>query len=1261
MRRFAASLVLLGLLVAGPPPAGVAQEAVPARGGTWLERRLESLVPGLRVEGLEGVWRGRPAARRITLSDEKGVWLTLERVALDLAPTALVRGEVRLEELDAAFARVDRLPEPAAAPEPTPPPAPGRGGLLRLPDLPVDVSVDRFEVERLEVGPSVAGQPAAFFLDGMAALRADGLRARLDLRRLDGDGQARADIALAPGAGRLSAEVSAREPPGGIVPTLLGTPGHPFSLELRLAGPAEGATLSLEGALGPDTALSATGEVRATADGNHGVRVQGRARAAAPLLPPDLASIVSPAEFSLDAASATDGPLALRSLRVSVPAGAATAAGTVQPASEALDLRLSLDLAEAGRFEPLLPPGAAWSGARATARLTGTLPEPVVELEATPEGLSTGVAPTDAVLGPSPRLALRAALPGPTLDATLDGRAGKLAVQATLAEPLDATARLSLPHLSVLGPGSEGSLEAVVRAEGSLSDPTVTAAARSDRVEVAGRALEGLELDARVESLFSSPLVRADAEGRLEGMPLSLALLGRPEGEKLRLEEGEARLGPARLSAAGVLDPAAPVFDGTVRLEASDLAPLAELAGLEALAGRLILRAKLAPGSGGAQGFDAELDAPRLAYAGTDGDLRATAEGTPGAFGWTLRGDAAGGAVSGRGRVTAEGGGAWRLRVAALEARAAGETLRLAEPAQVVLGPDGGIEVPGLALALPRGGRARAEGRWGPERADLRVVLSALPLAVAEAFAPGVRPRGTLSGEIRATGPVERPEVRAELRGTGVKAAAEWARGLPVLSFRAEGTLAGGTAQARAEIDAGRAGRLTATTRLPDGFGQAAPLAATLDGGLDLAPLAGPFLSAGANRAAGRLAVALRAEGTVGAPRLGGRATLSGGEFRNLEHGVRVSGIEGVVVGEGTRLVVERLRGRTPGNGAIALRGGLDVGAPGLPADLVLTATDARPVASDLVSATLGADLRLTGPVLGGGGTLAGEVRVRRAELRVPERLPASVPTLEGVREVGTPPNGVEPEPPPPPADAAASPMPPLNLAVRVSAPSRVFVRGRGLAVELGGELSIGGTASSPVPRGELELRRGTLDILARRLTFDRGTIDFAAGTPVPRLDLAATTRAGQTVITVTVRGPATSPEIAFSSVPELPQDEILARLLFDRGTGELSALEVAQLAAAAAELTGVGGGAGGILDRARDAFGLDRLGLSGGAAGTTGPALEAGRYVAPGVFVGVRQGARGRTGVEVEVELTERLKLEAQTATGPAGDRIGLAYELEY
>jgi translocation and assembly module TamB len=263
--------------------------------------------------------------------------------------------------------------------------------------------------------------------------------------------------------------------------------------------------------------------------------------------------------------------------------------------------------------------------------------------------------------------------------------------------------------------------------------------------------------------------------------------------------------------------------------------------------------------------------------------------------------------------------------LAALEARAAGETLRLAEPAQAVLGPDGGVRVPGLALALGRGGRARAEGHWGPERADLRVGLSALPLAVAEPFAPGVEPQGTLSGEVRVTGPVSRPGVRAELRGTGIKAGADWARGLPVLSLRAEGTLAGEAAQARAEIDAGRAGRLTATARLPGGFGPRAPLAAAARRRPGPRAPRRAFLAAGANRRPGRLPWRCGRRATVGEPRLGGRATLSNGDFRNVAlRGARQRSRVASSPARGTRLVVEALAGPDAGqwNGRAARQPG---------------------------------------------------------------------------------------------------------------------------------------------------------------------------------------------------------------------------------------------------------------------------------------------------------------------------------------------------
>ena len=132
--------------------------------------------------------------------------------------------------------------------------------------------------------------------------------------------------------------------------------------------------------------------------------------------------------------------------------------------------------------------------------------------------------------------------------------------------------------------------------------------------------------------------------------------------------------------------------------------------------------------------------------------------------------------------------------------------------------------------------------------------------------------------------------------------------------------------------------------------------------------------------------------------------------------------------------------------------------------------------------------------------------------------------------------------------------------------------------------------------------------------------------------------------------------------MPELPQDEVLAQLLFGKATSGLSPFELAQIAAAVAQLTGVGGSGGGPLDRVRSALGLDRLGVGAGNSSSTAPTVEAGRYVAPGVFLGVRQGTQGgQTGVGVQVEITPRLKLEGETATGPAGDRLGLSYELEY
>lgn len=1262
MRRLLIPLLAMVLAV-GAVWAQSDERAAPP---SFLERQLQNLVPGLQVEGLEGAWRAAPTARRMTLADSQGVWLVIEGVRLNIAPTALLRGVLRLEGLEADRLEVRRLP--AADPNaPAAPRDPNAGVIPALPDLPVDLALDRLAIATVQIDAPVLGQAAQFALEGRGRLGDGRLTAVLDLRRLDREGTAHIDLALDPPQDRLAATVTLREPEGGLGPSLIGFPQYPLALDLKLDGPAAaGAALTLTAALGPEIGLATEGTVRAAGDGAFGARLTGTARIA-PLLPPEAAPLASPAQFAVEAEKPGGSQVvALRRLALDLPGGTVAVSGTLDIAREVPDLAVTLALPDSARFAALLPPGIAWQSARAEARVTGTLAAPRIAVDAQPEGLATGVAQADAVLGPAPRLSGTVAMPGPALDLALEGAAGRLAVAGSVAEPVDVIARLALPDLAVLGAGSTGALQAEARATGRLADPTVTLSATSGRIAAAGRALEGLDLAARIETPLSAPRAEARLDARLDGEPIRLALRGQPEGAQgFRLETASLTVGEtlATLSASGLLDTAAMVFAGAARLEARDLARLGRLGGVEGLAGRLSLAAELAPRDG-KQGFDAKLDAPLLGFGGNAvAGVTATVAGTPEALAFALAGSGGGdlplGRFIGRGRMDTIPAGR-RIEVAALEAQVAGEAIRLAGPARVTLGTDGGVEIAGVAVTGPQGARLAAQGRWGPERADITATLAALPLALAGRFVPDVAPTGTLSGQVRVTGTTARPEVRATLEGQRIASGAAWARGLPVLGLRAEAMLdAAGAGEARATIDAGAAGRVTATARLPRGVAAGATIAATVDGSIDVAPLSAPFLAGGADRVTGRIALALRAEGPLTAPRPAGRITLTGLAYRNAELGARLTDINGAIVLDGMRATLQEIRGRTAGGGTIALAGSVDAGAPGIPAALTLTARNARPVTSSYGTGAFNADLRLEGPLTQEGGRLAGTIAILGAELRIPETLPPSTPVLVGVRTRGTPPPGAVPPAAPAPPGAKPGPaLPPIALAVTITTPRPIFVRGRGIEAELGGELRLGGTLAAPVPSGGLTLRRGTLNILARELTFQRGTINFAAGGLLPVLDLAAVSRTRSATITVRVQGSPANPEISFTSSPELPQDEVLSRLLFDRATANLSPFEIAQLAQAVAQLSGVSTGPD-VLDKIRGALGLDRLGVTSDAEGRA--AVEAGRYVAPGVFLGVRQGVQGQTGVGVQVELTPRLRLEGQTATGPAGDRIGLSYEIEY
>ncbi|NKC29306.1 translocation/assembly module TamB domain-containing protein [Falsiroseomonas selenitidurans] len=1264
--RWTLALLLLLVLLPVALLGGALLYANSEGGRARLAGLAESFVPGLRLEGLGGPLPGRLSIARLTLSDDQGVWLEMQDVAVDWDPRALLSGTAQVNLLAAERLAVLRLPQGETAPvaEDAPP-----GPLLpQLPQLPVAVRLERLALARIELAPAVAGQAAVLRAEGQALLDAAGLTASLDVTAPQGATRLALQAALRPASGRLTAEIHLHDAAGGPIPALIGQAGRPIDLDLTLDGPAEEAALTLRAAAGPGLSLDLTGTLRAPALDRLGATLRGTADASA-LMEGPLAGLAGPLALALDSGRMADGAIDLRRLELRGAAGRIAARGILAADLATADLLVEADLAGSRAFAALLPEGVlAWDGLALRGTVQGPLAAPSVDATLAAQGFASPLHPVQAMLGATPRVTLRATAPGRIALLRVAGAALQAQAEGQVGETLDLRFSADLASVEGAAPGLGGALRLEGTASGPLADPSLTVQVQSDRLEMAGQVLEALRLEARIANPASAPAVQAAASGRFQGLPLALDLRAAPLPEgRVRLEAASARLGPATLTADGVLDTGSLVFSGDATLAAEALAPLSAIAGTP-LAGALRLEAALSA-QDGQQAVRLRLAAPRLTVSGTQArDITATVEGTLAALDFALSGQLSGTAMAARGRLATLEDGARRLELAALSLAGQGETIRLAAPARLVLRPDGAVEVAALSVTSGRGGTLNLAGTWSAARADLRATLNLPDLAGIAPLVPGVTPSGRVQAEARITGPGTAPAIAATLRASNLRAGAAWARGLPPAGVQAEATrTAEGAITARATLGLGAGTRLVAAARLPQG--PTGPLDGSLDGQADLGALAQPLLAAGADRVAGRLDLGLRIGGTVANPVLGGQARLAGGSYRNAVLGVALTQLAGTIAAEGPRLRLD-LTGRTAGQGRIALGGTVAPLEASLPVDLMLRAVQAQPVASDLITAAVDAELALTGG-LATGSRLAGVVRLRRADIRVPDQLPASVRSLGPVTEVGRVPGRATPPPRRTAATAQAEAAAPIALDIRFEAPRGVFVRGRGLDAELGGTLQIGGTVASPEIVGQLALVRGEFQIVGRRLTFSRGRLDFSGGL-IPDLDFEATSQTGGTTVSVAITGPPGQPVITFSSSPELPQDEILARLLFDRPVSALSAFEIAQIAQAIAGATGIaGGGAAGVLDRVRQTLGLDRLSVGGGGetAGRTttaeersGPTLEAGRYVADGVFVGVRQGTEtGSSRVGVRVDITPRIKLEAETGDREAGERVGVTMEWQW
>ncbi len=411
-------------------------------------------------------------------------------------------------------------------------------------------------------------------------------------------------------------------------------------------------------------------------------------------------------------------------------------------------------------------------------------------------------------------------------------------------------------------------------------------------------------------------------------------------------------------------------------------------------------------------------------------------------------------------------------------------------------------------------------------------------------------------------------------------------------------------------------------------------------------------------RIEGRAGFNLRLVGEASLEALSGAVTLSDGRLTDPTLQQALTGLAGTITLTAGRAQLALESGLEAG-GRLSLSGPVGLGAPFL-ADLSLIGRGLVLRDPSLYSTTADAAITVTGP-LAGGARIAGTVDLGPVEIRIPSSPVGALGSLPEVRHVSAPPpvretlaraglteagREIEAE------GGGGSGAFLLDLVIR--APSRVFIRGRGLDAELGGELAIRGTTAQPIPTGGLELIRGRLDILNQRFDLTEGSATLV-GDFVPFLRLVARTTAQTgTIVDVTIEGPATGPEVTFRSQPELPEDEVLAQLIFGRDLSQISPLQAVQLASAVATLSGRGGG---LVDGFREQLGVDDFDIAADSEGNA--ALRLGTYLTEQIYTDVTVGTT-ETQINLNLDLTEDITVKGSASTS-GETSIGIYFERDY
>lgn len=861
---------------------------------------------------------------------------------------------------------------------------------------------------------------------------------------------------------------------------------------------------------------------------------------------------------------------------------------------------------------------------------------------------------------------------------------GALTAQGTArvkGSEIDADLKGSFADVSLLSKDAKGAIDFALTAKGARTAPDVTLNVTADSLEVASRQISGLDLKASGTVDPANPAATVALTGNVAGEKLEGNAVLRTADGTSEIKGLSLSLGQNKLSGDLVLDKGfVPI--GAITFDLPDIGPIAALA-LETAEGdvrgkinftrsgdvpQVTVEANttsLKRGDIAASAVTISADilnylkAPAIAgtvkaksvtsgktvISGIDVNLKRDGEWTGFNGGATVADIPA--KASGRLKF---GGGTTTIELASGEATVRGIKAALARPTTVAI--SGGVtRLDKLALNLG-GGTATVSGTAGANL-NLNVALANVPASLANSFSPALGAAGTVSGTVNVTGAAASPAVRYDVKVAGAAIAQTRNAGFGAMSIGSSGTFTGGKLTFQADVSEGsglalRGGGSVVTN-------QPATLDINVAGPVPFAFLTRTLAAQGL-QLTGKADVNVQVRGAATSPVISGTVRSSGARLLAAQMGLAINDINldvGIANGVAS---INRLTGNVSTGGTLTASGTVGTNAAqGFPADIAIKLTDGRYTDGRVVTANLGGDITIKGPLVSA-PVLSGTINLARTVISIPEKFPGGLNAVD-VKHIDAPEPVIAQQNAMRPAEKASGGSGALMLDVTVNAPNQIFVQGRGLDAELGGTLRLTGSSAAPQAMGEFTLRRGRLSLLGKRLNFTQGSVGFA-GSLVPTINFAAETTAGDATVTIGITGQANNPQFTFSSVPALPEDEVLARLIFGRSMSNLSPLQIAQLADAAATMAGIGGSTS-LLSSLRATLGVDDLDIRTNDQGGTSVAV--GKYLNDRTYLSLEKGDQPGSGkATIDLNVGRGVKLRGQ-ATDDGEAKGGIFYEKEY